>query len=113
MLLALSSLLGATGGIPSFNRLLCRAASEFAVAHGRRLHVVALTRALGEQLSPKEEQPELFRWTDAAASHVTCEFRNGKLSVNGKTPQVPPMFGGQSPAQPPVAPELSVPPAGG
>lgn len=43
------------------------------------LHVVAMTRALGEQLSPKEEQPEVFRWTDGAASSVTCEFRNGKL----------------------------------
>ena len=30
MLLALSSLLGAPGGIPSFNRLLVRAASDFA-----------------------------------------------------------------------------------
>ena len=46
MLLALSSLLGATGGIPSFNRLLCRAAAEFAVEHGRHLHVVALTDPL-------------------------------------------------------------------
>ena len=44
------------------------------------LHVVAFTRALGEQLSPKDEQPEVFRWTDGSASHVTCEFRNGKLA---------------------------------
>lgn len=43
------------------------------------LHVVAMTRALGEQLSPKEEQPEVFRWTDGSASSVTCEFRSGKL----------------------------------
>ena len=43
------------------------------------LHVVAMTRALGEQLSPKDSQPELFRWTDAAQSSVTCEFLNGKL----------------------------------
>jgi hypothetical protein len=43
------------------------------------LHVVAMTRALGEQLSPKEAQPEIFRWTDAGASHVTCEFASGKL----------------------------------
>ena len=43
------------------------------------LHVIALTRALGELLSPKDEQPEVFRWTDAAESHVTCEFRNGRL----------------------------------
>jgi hypothetical protein len=43
------------------------------------LHVVAMTRALGEQLSPKDEQPEVFRWTDGSASHVTCEFKDGKL----------------------------------
>ena len=43
------------------------------------LHVVAMTRALGEQLSPQGEQPEVFRWTDGSASHVTCEFAGGKL----------------------------------
>jgi len=25
-------------------------------------------------------QPEVFRWTDGTASHVTCEFANGKLA---------------------------------
>jgi hypothetical protein len=44
------------------------------------LHVVAMTRALGQLLSPKEEQPEIFRWTDAGESHVTCTFVGGKLS---------------------------------
>ena len=43
------------------------------------LHVVAMTRALGEQLSPQDVQPEIFRWTDGSASHVTCEFADGKL----------------------------------
>ena len=43
------------------------------------LHVVAMTRALGEQLSPQDTQPEIFRWTDGSASHVTCEFAGGKL----------------------------------
>ncbi|HVZ42711.1 MAG TPA: glycerate kinase [Ramlibacter sp.] len=43
------------------------------------LHVIALTRALGEALSPKDEEPEVFRWTDAGASSVTCEFREGRL----------------------------------
>ncbi|MBV5294088.1 MAG: glycerate kinase [Curvibacter lanceolatus] len=43
------------------------------------LHVLALTRALGEQLSPKDEQPEVFRWTDGSKSHVTAEFLNGRL----------------------------------
>ena len=43
------------------------------------LQVIGLTRALGEQLSPKDEQPEIYRWTDGSASHVTCEFVQGKL----------------------------------
>jgi len=43
------------------------------------LHVIAMTRALGEQVSPKEEQPEIYRWTDGSASSVTCEFLRGKL----------------------------------
>lgn len=43
------------------------------------LHVIALTRSLGSQLSPKEEQPELYRWSDASDSSVTCEFLNGRL----------------------------------
>ena len=41
--------------------------------------VAAYKKALGEQLSPKEQQPEIFRWTDGSLSHVTCEFANGKL----------------------------------
>ena len=43
------------------------------------LHVVAMTRALGQQLSPLNEQPEIFRWTDSGGSSVTCEFQGGKL----------------------------------
>lgn len=43
------------------------------------LHVLALTRALGELRSPKDEQPEIYRWTDNGGSHVTCEFAGGKL----------------------------------
>jgi glycosyltransferase involved in cell wall biosynthesis len=48
MLLVLSSLWGA-GGIPAFNRLLVRAAAEFAAAAGRSLRVVALTEAAGHE----------------------------------------------------------------
>lgn len=44
------------------------------------LHVIGLTRSLGEQLSPKDQQPEVFRWTDGSASHVTCEFVQGRLA---------------------------------
>ena len=43
------------------------------------LHIIALTRALGEQVSGQGEQPEVFRWTDNSHSHVTCEFAGGKL----------------------------------
>lgn len=43
------------------------------------MHVVAMTRSLGELLTPKDSQPEQFRWTDASESHVTCLFVGGKL----------------------------------
>lgn len=43
------------------------------------LHVMALTRAIGEQVSPKDSQPEVYRWTDGSGSSVTCEFAMGKL----------------------------------
>lgn len=43
------------------------------------MHVVAMTQALGEQLSPEGAAPEIYRWTDGTRSHVTCEFRHGKL----------------------------------
>lgn len=43
------------------------------------LHVMALTKAIGELLSEKDAQPEVFRWTDGSGSHVTCEFVQGKL----------------------------------
>ena len=43
------------------------------------LHVISMTKSLGELLSPKDEQPEIYRWTDGSASHVTCEFHGGKL----------------------------------
>ncbi len=44
------------------------------------LHVIAMTEALGERLSPEGEEPEIFRWTDGGASSVTCEFVKGKLA---------------------------------
>lgn len=43
------------------------------------LHVVAMTKSLGALQSEKGGQSELYRWTDASQSHVTCEFLNGKL----------------------------------
>ena len=43
------------------------------------LHVIAMTKSLGELQSPKDTQPELYRWTDGTQSHVTAEFWDGKL----------------------------------
>ena len=43
------------------------------------LHVLALTRSLGQLRSVKDQQPEIYRWTDASESHVTCEFASGRL----------------------------------
>jgi hypothetical protein len=45
------------------------------------LHVVAITRALGKLLSPRNQQPEIFRWTDGTDSSVTIEFRSGKVAT--------------------------------
>lgn len=44
------------------------------------MHVVAMTRSLGAPQSPENVQPELYRWTDAGGSYVTCEFRLGRLT---------------------------------
>src|SRR5256885_11856528 len=43
------------------------------------MHVVAMTRSLGERLSEEGQQPEIYRWTDGTQSHVTCEFKSGRL----------------------------------
>lgn len=43
------------------------------------MHVVAMTRSLGEQLSPAGAQPEQYRWTDPSDASVTCDFLQGKL----------------------------------
>lgn len=45
------------------------------------LHVVAMTKSLGELQSPKDRQPERYRWLDAAQSQVSCEFEGGKLKT--------------------------------
>ncbi len=49
------------------------------------LHVVAMTRALGELRSPKGAQPEVFRWTDGSKSYVDCTFVSGKLAGHSLT----------------------------
>ena len=44
------------------------------------MHVIAMTRSLGEQLSPKDEQPEVFVWSDPGRSCVRCTFVGGRLA---------------------------------
>ena len=44
------------------------------------MHVIAMTRSLGSLQSPKDEQPEIFQWTDTGLSSVTCTFVGGKLT---------------------------------
>jgi hypothetical protein len=39
-----------------------------------------MTRALGEQRTPKDAQPEIYRWTDNGGSWVDATFVDGKLS---------------------------------
>ena len=43
------------------------------------LHVIARTQSLGDLQSPKDAQPEIYRWTDGTQSFVTTEFQDGKL----------------------------------
>ena len=43
------------------------------------MHVIALTRSLGELTSPKDQQPEVYRWRDNSQSLVTCVFQDGRL----------------------------------
>ncbi|MEP6723103.1 MAG: glycerate kinase [Variovorax sp.] len=63
------------------------------------LHVLALTRAIGELRSPKDQQPELYRWTDGGSSWVDAEFQDGKLHQWSLTRPEPE----DSAYQPPVA----------
>ena len=45
------------------------------------MHVIAMTRSLGALQTPKDEQPEVFNWTDAGKSTVSCTFVSGKLET--------------------------------
>ena len=45
------------------------------------LHVMALTRSIGQLQSDKGAQPEVFRWTDMTDSHVTVELKDGKVTT--------------------------------
>ena len=65
------------------------------------LHVIALTRSLGQRLTAEGEEPERYRWTDPGQSQVTTEFRNGRLV--GWELQRPPEPAGDAAAAPPEA----------
>ncbi|RZL92241.1 MAG: glycerate kinase [Variovorax sp.] len=43
------------------------------------LHVVAMTRSLGELRSAPDTQPETYRWQDGGESYVDGIFVDGKL----------------------------------
>ncbi len=45
------------------------------------MHVIAMTRSLGALQTPKDEQPEVFHWTDSGQSVVACTFVGGKLQT--------------------------------
>jgi hypothetical protein len=67
------------------------------------LQVVGMTRALGLLESPKDAQPERFRWTDTSQASVLCVFLGGKLqSWDLQRPAVEPEA--ESPVLRPLAP---------
>lgn len=43
------------------------------------LHVVAMTRSLGLLQTARDQQPEVYRWTDNSDSYVDCTFQDGRL----------------------------------
>jgi len=45
------------------------------------LHVVAMTRSLGERLSAEGEDPERYRWTDSGGSCVTVTLQAGRVTA--------------------------------
>ena len=53
------------------------------------MHVIAMTKSLGERLSEENVQPEVFKWADSGDSFVVCTFKAGKLQAWDMTrPQV-------------------------
>jgi hypothetical protein len=44
------------------------------------MHVIAMTKSLGQLQTAQGEQPEVFHWTDAGQSTVACTFVAGKLT---------------------------------
>jgi hypothetical protein len=56
------------------------------------MHVIAMTRALGERVSLEGAEPEVYRWSDNGLSTVEAEFVGGKLvrwKLSRPDPEVP------------------------
>ena len=68
------------------------------------LHVTAMTHALGQLQTIKDQQPEIYRWSDNTDSHVDCTFQDGRLLTWQLTrptqPDAPPAPTGEADAQP-------------
>lgn len=68
------------------------------------MHVMAMTRSLGERLSDEGAQPEVYRWRDNGSSTVTANFQHGKLlgwKLERPAPaDAPPAPAGATPAEP-------------
>lgn len=45
------------------------------------MHVIAMTRSLGERLSAEGEDPERYRWTDNGGSTVSVTLQAGRVSA--------------------------------
>lgn len=45
------------------------------------MHVIAMTRSLGERLSAEGEEPERYRWTDNGGSTVTVTLQGGRVTT--------------------------------
>jgi len=73
------------------------------------LHVVAMTRSLGELRSPADTQPEVYRWRDGGESEVEATFADGKLVQWKLTRPTPPAEPAAEAREPAMAEAASVP----
>ncbi len=62
------------------------------------MHVIAMTRSLGELRSEKDTQPEVYRWKDNSESYVDARFAGGRLTGHEMVRPAPPQATGEPPA---------------
>ncbi len=62
------------------------------------MHVIAMTRSLGELRSEKDTQPEVYRWKDNSDSYVDARFAGGRLTGHEMVRPAPPQATGEPPA---------------